>query len=1147
MMCSRAKLARHGYDWQPKIRMWRFTTAGGITNCSARIRMSYGRQSHILVYSFEGQRGRAYRGCLPSISSLTKTVLATVIPEGNPHMFPERLGTEGANYWLMRRGRRRPPRGKGLSKWKSLPHRSRRSKDLRDALNAKRNQMVDLRQKLNSRREASVARIVMPMESATCPVAVIQRGVNLGFRTPFSREIEGMDPSEKFVPPRFTLYDGKSDPQSHAPKAVGSLLMLKKGKNELIQNYSKRYWEIYNEIEECSEEMAVASYKLGLAPRDRLWENLMLDPLTGLRDLMSRVEMFARLEDDVRQAEKTKGKVGRSKALVKRQKDDRAQIYFKKPEPMGGDPKRQNQRWRCSYHGEKGHKIENYRALKAFLEQLFLDGHLKEFVDNEKTRAKATEAKTTMRPNRGGNEIEAVDTEDEDLPLGTIHMIGGPSHPSLENKIRSEIRMIRQMHEVLSVQSMPKKMKAAEAERECITFSRADLERVQHCHSDPLVVQLRIGGYDIKRILVDTRSSVEAIYGDHVTTKECYLATVSTKAAVKEVQMVEEDMEALEDVGRDPKAKVIEELVRYELDEPSSDRYFLTRLNAAKCTFGIGPGKFLGHLVTRRGIEANPEQIAAIDQLTSPRNAKEVQKLTGKVEALNRFIRQVLADFVVEFSPRVAVPEQNQLKPPREGDYKLQDALSELQLLNGNTEVNSGPPRENGTAELGDLPEGAEVIIEPPQADPYSAWEMHVDGAKNSQGASVRVVLKSPEGAIFEQCLRFNFLVTNNEAEYEALLVGLRSANKLGVLEICIYSDSKLVVNQVTGKFEAWGIKMAKYLRMAKNSLVALAAVFEGEIDRTVAVDIVSVPSIEESQKSVLVNTELGPRWMNPIVNYLRTDKLLDDKKEAHRIRIKAASLVEDVLYEIHEGMCGLHSGGRSLVHQALSQGYWWPYMQKDAQVYVHNGTQFVGSKVRNLLEQLKIEFYNSTPSYPQCNGQAKATNKTIMSGIKKRVEKAKGKWVDELANMLWAYRTTPRKAMNETPYFLDFGFKVVIPLEVGLPTIRTKAYDMTHNNDVLARDLDLAEERRDNALIRMADYQKQLAKSFNQKVQRREFGMGDLVLRKVVGNTRDPTDGKLGPNWEGPYKIIKLTGRGSYYSEDAEGNEVPRPWNSNI
>ena len=93
------------------------------------------------------------------------------------------------------------------------------------------------------------------------------------------------------------------------------------------------------------------------------------------------------------------------------------------------------------------------------------------------------------------------------------------------------------------------------------------------------------------------------------------------------------------------------------------------------------------------------------------------------------------------------------------------------------------------------------------------------------------------------------------------------------------------------------------------------------------------------------------------------------------------------------------------------------------------------------------------------------------MNGIKKRLKKAKGKWVEELPNVLWAYRTMPRKATNEMPYPLAFSFKVMIPLEVGLPTIRTKAYNANHNEEVLARDLDLIDKRQENALIRMANY----------------------------------------------------------------------------
>ena len=89
------------------------------------------------------------------------------------------------------------------------------------------------------------------------------------------------------------------------PKGIGSLLMLRKSKNKSIRNYNKRYWETYNEIEECSKELAVTSYKFGLTRGERLWENLTLNPPTDLRNLMSRVKMFTRSEDDVRHAKKS--------------------------------------------------------------------------------------------------------------------------------------------------------------------------------------------------------------------------------------------------------------------------------------------------------------------------------------------------------------------------------------------------------------------------------------------------------------------------------------------------------------------------------------------------------------------------------------------------------------------------------------------------------------------------------------------------------------------------------------------------------------------------------------------------------------------------------------------------------------------------
>ena len=79
--------------------------------------------------------------------------------------------------------------------------------------------------------------------------------------------------------------------------------------------------------------------------------------------------------------------------------------------------------------------------------------------------------------------------------------------------------------------------------------------------------------------------------------------------------------------------------------------------------------------------------------------------------------------------------------------------------------------------------------------------------------------IENPQRVVFELCLSLNFPTHNNKAEYVAFIVGLRSSSSLLVLELYNFRDSKLVVNQVTRKFEDWGAKMAKYLAMEKTLL----------------------------------------------------------------------------------------------------------------------------------------------------------------------------------------------------------------------------------------------------------------------------------------------------------------------------------------
>ena len=210
------------------------------------------------------------------------------------------------------------------------------------------------------------------------------------------------------------------------------------------------------------------------------------------------------------------------------------------------------------------------------------------------------------------------------------------------------------------------------------------------------------------------------------------------------------------------------------------------------------------------------------------------------------------------------------------------------------------------------------------------------------------------------------------------------------------------------------------------------------------------------------------------------------------------------------------------------------------------NGLQFDSKAFRQYYSDLGIKNRYSTPAYPQGNGQAEAVNKIIVNGLKKRLDDAKGKWVEELPHVLWTYRTTPQRSTRKTPFSMTYGAKAVIPLETGFLTLRTSAFTSDGNDGLCEKSLDLIEERRENAMVQLAFYQHKLKQDYDTNVKLKPLAVGDLVLRKVLGVTKNPTWEKLGPNWKGPYRITSVAGIEAYYLEDLDEKAVFHPWNVN-
>ena len=114
--------------------------------------------------------------------------------------------------------------------------------------------------------------------------------------------------------------------------------------------------------------------------------------------------------------------------------------------------------------------------------------------------------------------------------------------------------------------------------------------------------------------------------------------------------------------------------------------------------------------------------------------------------------------------------------------------------------------------------------------------------------------------------------------------------------------------------------------------------------------------------------------------------------------------------------------------------------------IITENGRKFIDRGLTEFYEKLDIKHITSSVEHPQTNGQADVANKGILNELKKRLGPTKGKWTEELLEVLWVYRCTPQSTTQETPYSLTYVTEAMIPVEVGEPSLRRQTLDSDLN-----------------------------------------------------------------------------------------------------
>jgi len=153
---------------------------------------------------------------------------------------------------------------------------------------------------------------------------------------------------------------------------------------------------------------------------------------------------------------------------------------------------------------------------------------------------------------------------------------------------------------------------------------------------------------------------------------------------------------------------------------------------------------------------------------------------------------------------------------------------------------------------------------------------------------------------------------------------------------------------------------------------------------------------------------------------------------------------------------------------------------------------------------------------HPQTNGQAEATHKVILQGLKKKMGAAKAKWVDILPEVVWSYHTTVQSTTKETPFDLVYGGDAILSIEVEMMSRSVENFSEATSDEGRLYRLDTIDELREKARIRESVQKWRIEAKYLSKVHAREFKERDLILRKA-GEAN--MDSKLASRWIGPYR----------------------------
>eukprot|EP00253_Pinus_taeda_P001603 PITA_01603 len=478
-------------------------------------------------------------------------------------------------------------------------------------------------------------------------------------------------------------------------------------------------------------------------------------------------------------------------------------------------------------------------------------------------------------------------------------------------------------------------------------------------------------------------------------------------------------------------------------------------LNPKKSLFGLEEGKLLGHIISKDGIRIDPERIQAILQIPYPRNIKELQAFLGKINFLRRFIPN----------------------------------LAELIRLLGNM-----------------LKKDAKV-----------RWSLETKQAFESIKAALT---QMP-------------VLTSSQFDKDFIIFCFASDHTIAV--VLLQKDDQGNEKPITFFSRALRDAPLKYQIMEKQAYALVKAIKDFRVYILYSHVIAYVPNSVVKDKLTQEGLE-GKRgkWIASILEYdieIKPTKLIkgqDVKKfgvSCHKCQIfegkrkllplplKPISTEQpfqqwglDFIGEIHPSSSGQHKWIEAIPCRQANDSTIIRFLEDNIlsrfgcpeKIIADNAAAFKSKRMINFCHKFHITLGHSSSYYPQGNGLAESSNKSLINIIKKVLEENKNNWHRKLTNALWADRLSTKKSIGMSPYELVYGMEARFPSSLGIPTIKLLQEIQAEPNDIQRR-INQAihlQQTREQVYDRAQILQEKLKKMFDKRAKVEDFCVGNKVLR---------------------------------------------------